>query len=185
MRKLLCRDATDTTDASDTLASVAESLVPRLTGWTTLTFGSQSRWKAQESNETVKKAVPWAFFVLKICLTLPKNWKNACGKHARKHACVNSLQAVVIQRFDLPQVFGQQHDSNYFYFLLYDYVYFTWFSRRFFLRGAPRCLVEGVFWGGADGEYRRLAAHMAGNPRWCTQAILASRVWLGVAWVVE
>jgi len=57
MRKLLCRDATDTTDASDTLASVAESLVPRLTGWTTLTFGSQSRWKAQESNETVKKAV--------------------------------------------------------------------------------------------------------------------------------
>lgn len=78
MRKLLCRDAIDTTDASDTLASVAENPGPRLTGWTTLTFGSQSRWKAQESNETVKKAVPWAF------LTLPKNWKNARGKHARK-----------------------------------------------------------------------------------------------------
>lgn len=26
----------------------------------TLTFGSQSRWKTEESNETVKKAVPWA-----------------------------------------------------------------------------------------------------------------------------
>ena len=102
MRKLLCRDATDTTDASDTLASVAENPGPRLTGWTTLTFGSQSRWKAQESNETVKKAVPWAF------LTLPKNWKNARGKHARKHGFVNSLQAVVIQRFDLPRVL----DSN-------------------------------------------------------------------------
>lgn len=177
MRKLLCRDAIDTTDASDTLASVAENPGPRLTGWTTLTFGSQSRWKAQESNETVKKAVPWAF------LTLPKNWKNARGKHARKHGFVNSLQAVVIQIW-FTSGFGQQHDSNYLYFMMLIY---TLCDSRivFFLFWAPRCLVEGVFWGGADGEYRRLAAYLAGNPRWCTQAILASRVWLGVAWIVE